>query len=431
MPSPAQHNSAVGHLLESPASSNRPPPSPYQKRPSGDYAQMDRERSLSVSPKTMVPPRHLSASSRQSSQDHWSQRGSVTSEAQNARRMPSGSDMSTPLPPPQSQQSQQSQPRYTSQTPHLSNLLTGDTVVNHQTQPQPATPQTYSRQPSYPPSHPTPQPPSSERNLSSNLHTPAMPPGKESLLQQPINATPLKAEPDVVFKAEHTPTDAPKPLPQAMVQKRPAESEPEVSAPPKKVKHRYDEPPIWARRMPGNPLFDGKNGPLRDGQKPQPRMNPQTHRPSPRPAPQAVPQPPPQSAPQSNGHPVPNGNVPLGAPLDHIKAQASALLGQWELSITDTEPADQFLHSVCAFLYRELSARPDLGAGDARNGQLEIEAKIGTLVDRDSGQRIRFPVQNAVVLDPGWSPRQLKFESFMTEVNKISLHELMTMLTCL
>ncbi|KAI7572588.1 hypothetical protein KC346_g20373, partial [Hortaea werneckii] len=65
--SPAQHHPSIGNLVDSP--SGHPRPSPHLRRTSDYLAQQDRERSVSVSPKTRVPPRVPSQSgSRSSSQ---------------------------------------------------------------------------------------------------------------------------------------------------------------------------------------------------------------------------------------------------------------------------------------------------------------------------------------------------------------------------
>jgi len=51
-------------------------------------------------------------------------------------------------------------------------------------------------------------------------------------------------------------------------------------------------------------------------------------------------------------------------------------------------------------------------------GAFEIEAKLGTLVDRGTRDRLRFPNTTAMVLDPGFSAQSVAFESFMGEVSE-------------
>jgi len=56
------------------------------------------------------------------------------------------------------------------------------------------------------------------------------------------------------------------------------------------------------------------------------------------------------------------------------------------LSILGVEPLDEFIREVADFIHHMISTRPE-GAG-----QVEVEAKIGVLRDKMSGQRIQLPV---------------------------------------
>lgn len=44
-------------------------------------------------------------------------------------------------------------------------------------------------------------------------------------------------------------------------------------------------------------------------------------------------------------------------------------------------------------------------------GAFEIEAKLGTLIDRNTDQRVSFPATTETVLDPTWSRTNVRFES--------------------
>lgn len=78
--SPAQHHPSIGNLVDSPSVYNRP--SPHTHRTSDYRSSVDRERSVSVSPKTIVQPRPTSLGSRQSSQqDMQSTRSSLPPSA--------------------------------------------------------------------------------------------------------------------------------------------------------------------------------------------------------------------------------------------------------------------------------------------------------------------------------------------------------------
>ncbi len=56
-------------------------------------------------------------------------------------------------------------------------------------------------------------------------------------------------------------------------------------------------------------------------------------------------------------------------------------------SILGVEPLDEFIREVADFIHYHITNRPpDTG------GAVEVEAKIGVLKDRTSGQRLQLPV---------------------------------------
>lgn len=98
-------------------------------------------------------------------------------------------------------------------------------------------------------------------------------------------------------------------------------------------------------------------------------------------------------------------------------------LGPWEPCIKGSmAQSDRFTLQVGKYLFEEILRRSDVGVGNAHNGALEIEAKLGTLVDRNTDQRVHLPVQNPAVLDRNMSSR-LRFESHMTEAHHKRLNE--------
>lgn len=56
------------------------------------------------------------------------------------------------------------------------------------------------------------------------------------------------------------------------------------------------------------------------------------------------------------------------------------------LSILGVEPLDEFIKEIADFIHHMIFTRPDIA------GNVEVEAKIGILRDRMSGQRIVLPV---------------------------------------
>lgn len=74
------------------------------------------------------------------------------------------------------------------------------------------------------------------------------------------------------------------------------------------------------------------------------------------------------------------------------------------------------LKEVGDFLFMH-ATRQDLGTGDVRHGVLEVEAKLGTLLERRSMQRINCMSATNMVLDHRLTSKgDIRFESFMTEV---------------
>ncbi|GAB7357148.1 hypothetical protein MBLNU459_g8141t1 [Dothideomycetes sp. NU459] len=460
--SPAPSGPHSANMVESPAM--YAPPAQY-KRPSGEYlGSLERERSVSVSPKTTVIRRHPSMGSRYGSQDPASARGSfseappgfdrtlqrasqpaVDAHLRSSGDMSSNTAISPMTRPIHSARnvpvvaSPVSQRGYGSQTPQLKNLL-NDGII-------PASPIRQS-----PASHPRQSP--LAQHPGANGAQSSVPPriksesssgfGQGSLLQQPLGpsvsvvvptSVPAPVTESPASQTTALPSSAesgvgePRPVPQTSAQKRPAESEPERVAPVKKMKKRYAQPPIWARFHASNPRFDANNPQHVAPINPPPQIKRET----PQVAQQAAP------TPQINGQHLPpnpqattngDGKPPPPPPPRHMngtdsdaKARASAILGPWEMSLVDQVPMSDVVKTVGDWLMAEMLSRPDVGVGDARNGALEIEAKLGTLCDRGSGNRIRFPFLTTAVLDPGWSRENVKFESKMTEVQHKTMNE--------
>lgn len=126
------------------------------------------------------------------------------------------------------------------------------------------------------------------------------------------------------------------------------------------------------------------------------------------------------AASQPNGTAIPaqaNGDVApwqRDPPLDDDLIHARRVLGRWEKSFRWNVPNPAFNRAVADWLYAQLKANDDIGT-DPREGVIEIEAKIGTLIDEGTGRRCELPVQNCCVINPA-AARRLRFESEMNEV---------------
>lgn len=65
---------------------------------------------------------------------------------------------------------------------------------------------------------------------------------------------------------------------------------------------------------------------------------------------------------------------------------SAASLPPLSLSILGVEPLDEFIREIADFIHHMIVNRPDF------TGQVEVEAKIGILRDKNSGKRLELPV---------------------------------------
>lgn len=96
-------------------------------------------------------------------------------------------------------------------------------------------------------------------------------------------------------------------------------------------------------------------------------------------------------------------------------------LGDWEENILNTRPSEESVKAIMDFLYREIVGRPDVGVGPAGGGSskgamMEIEAKIGQLIDKNTNERLRLPILTECVLSRDDPVLRVNFKSSMTEV---------------
>jgi polynucleotide 5'-triphosphatase len=101
--------------------------------------------------------------------------------------------------------------------------------------------------------------------------------------------------------------------------------------------------------------------------------------------------PPPSKRPRHSSTSQPNGNSNANTPTaasGQSTTGTSAQLPPLSLSILGVEPLDEFIKEVADFVHFMISTRPE----PSLNAQVEVEAKIGVLRDRLSGQRLMLPV---------------------------------------
>lgn len=178
----------------------------------------------------------------------------------------------------------------------------------------------------------------------------------------------------------------------------------------RRKRRRFEEIPIFARSCreplrPGSqnraPTNKGRS-PVRKATHPSQPIQPITR----------------QLKQEPNGHTILINDTPL--PNAHSMGLDSGLLGPWEDSITNTIPSDEYLRQLSDFLYKEVVGRLDVDVGPAGGGSnsgavIEIEAKIGQLIDRNTNTRLRLPVRTECIIKND-SGLRVNFKSSMTEV---------------
>ncbi|KAF3387737.1 mRNA-capping enzyme subunit beta [Penicillium rolfsii] len=197
---------------------------------------------------------------------------------------------------------------------------------------------------------------------------------------------------------------------------------------PKAKRRRYNEPPIYAQRSVRTkgrcPVIPNPQPPIskharRSGQDPWASRRQSlasttgstttTTRSARTPGP-AIP---PASA---NGPPPPP--PPAVAPITRRMHQEGSL-GPWEPSITGFIPFEETTKQLCDFLFQHVVVRTDVAvgvAGSAAAGQgaiIEVEAKLGRLVDQDRRERLVLPVLTETVINRE-SRLRTSFESSMS-----------------
>ncbi|KAI5298068.1 mRNA-capping enzyme subunit beta [Ascosphaera atra] len=211
--------------------------------------------------------------------------------------------------------------------------------------------------------------------------------------------------------ASYVPMQSKRPSFEMEVERERAAPPPSSAAPPAKRRKRYTEVPVFARRAqrkhghpPVIPPPEQRNFTMfnwsthRSGSD---RVPPSSHLQSRRPT--------------SSGHPEPMSFRDT-APL----APEAAKPFSEEPSITGFIPHEEITKVICDFLYQHVVDRKDIGVsgpGGNSGGQgavLEVEAKLGRLIDRTRGDRLRLPVLTETVVDKETSGLRLGFKSSMT-----------------
>jgi hypothetical protein len=96
-------------------------------------------------------------------------------------------------------------------------------------------------------------------------------------------------------------------------------------------------------------------------------------------------------------------------------------LGPWEPSITNMIPYEEMTRRIMDFLFMEVVERKDVGGSatgtaPVSGAQLEIEAKLGQIIDRNTNERLRLPVLTECIFNKDHPSFRTLFRSSMTEV---------------
>ena len=237
--------------------------------------------------------------------------------------------------------------------------------------------------------HPVPAP------AMDNARSRAVTPAKRKLDDRDL-------QPDELKREEHRPppyervngAHAPRPA-SHQTTGRPSTSQ----ALARKKPTRYAEPPPWARRYEDRTPLNKPNFVVRKpGQHGSVNGRveaPPEHRVSRQTSPETV-----QAAPRAPALPS-EGDLTL------------AQLGSWEECLTGQRPSEAIPRAVADFLYLRVIHEQDIAEIASRGAHFEIEAKLGTLVDRDTNQRIVLPVSTECIIS---DTARVTFRSSMTGV---------------
>ena len=333
----------------------------------------------------------------------------------------------------------------------------------HSSSPKNKTPKSASSQQSQPPLPPSPKTKTPRSTTSSQQSQPPPPPSRApseiSVNRQSIEKTmtdpthPLKRKKNT---ANGSGPDSSDPI------EAPTEAPPEASAkPPRKKQRRYAEPPIWACKAPRalernyrTPYFHGDPGrgnvPFVPASSTKPAGgNVKIEAKGTTPPPKTrkdldidAPPPPEPKRPPLDTHrtpsrdkktPAPISRTPTAGPLPPSRdtetpapttktpipgpppPQDASPLGPWEPSITNHAPFRDITRQVADFLFEQVFLRPDTNTPPSQPGpKLEIEAKLGRIIDRATNQRLALPISSECILDASSPALNIRFEAGVT-----------------
>lgn len=115
-----------------------------------------------------------------------------------------------------------------------------------------------------------------------------------------------------------------------------------------------------------------------------------------------------------NGHEIPSTEA-VPSQLD-----PTGILGPWEPTITNVIPAEELTRGVMDYLIQTVvqmngvAFGPAGGSTTGRGAMVEIEAKIGQIIDKNTNDRLRLPVMTECLLSRTDPNLRTAFRSSMT-----------------
>lgn len=188
---------------------------------------------------------------------------------------------------------------------------------------------------------------------------------------------------------------------------------------PQRKRRRYDEPPIYAQKSAN---AKGKGPVIPNRRPPVPKhMRHTLQGPGASRKRSISAQAPAPAPPRSQSDNVSPANGPPVANKPPEPPQLGAL-GPWEPSITGFIPHEEVTKVVCDFLFQHVVVREDVAAapaGSSAPGQgaiIEVEGKLGHLIDVDRGDRLQLPLLTESIINRDHPRFRTSFESSMTLV---------------
>ncbi|KAL8991936.1 MAG: hypothetical protein Q9169_007519 [Polycauliona sp. 2 TL-2023] len=120
----------------------------------------------------------------------------------------------------------------------------------------------------------------------------------------------------------------------------------------------------------------------------------------------------PMSQQETNGHVVPGMTTALPDTMGN--------LGPWERTITGIIPAEELTRDIMDYIIQIILSMKSMSGSIL--DMIEIEAKIGHIIDKDTDCRIKIPANTETMLDPANPSLRTTFRSSMTEAQHQQLN---------